>query len=775
MTRQTNITESRRYLQIADTVWLHMPIERRPNQYMKAIVLCALHTAVTFTVFADNVALPDTRDIVDCVDPLIGVNGGGNVPPGACLPFSMMRLSPDTAPPQVTSGYTSKNEIIGFSHTHTSGTGGAGRYGNLLVTPQVGPLNLQDTSSSHTGDIASPGYYAVHLTKPNVKVELTATERCGVHRYTFSDTTQSRILINVSAVRTASSHRSSYAQCTASQAHFVTNTTAEGFVTAEGGWGNKAAHTVYFVAEFDQPATAVGSWTDGKASPDVRQTSGTDCGLYAEFNSSPAKPLTMRVGISFSSIDNARKHFVQTDGLSFDQVHRKVREIWRGYLDRIQVEGGSPTQRTCFYTAMYHTFLMPTDITGDNPDKAFKLPHFWDFYCIWDTWHCTNPLYTLIAPAKQAEIVNCLTEIFEHRGWLPDAWISSDFAYIQGGTDADIVLADAIVKQLPGINAERAYAAIRKDGVTPSDSPLRYGRYKEYFDLGYLPCTDITTRAQILCASSRTMEYALDDFCIANAAATLGKQDDAARFTSQSLNAWHLFDPSTKFFWAKDPAGNFLPGFKPDYHTPSGIGPFYEGTPWHYSCYVPHDMPGLIERHGGAQPFTAFLDQLFDTGQYNVGNEPDLLTPWSYAYVNRPDKNADRVRAILAKNYNTSRAGLPGNDDAGAMSAWYIFGSLGFYPNSGQDLYLVASPLFSKATVKLGDGEKLIVTAAGLSDKNVYVQSAKLNGQPLNRCWFRHTEISKGGTLEFQMGSEGGKWPGNGPLPETLLTKAEHR
>jgi predicted alpha-1,2-mannosidase len=469
-------------------------------------------------------------------------------------------------------------------------------------------------------------------------------------------------------------------------------------------------------------------------------------------------------------MENARKHLAQSTGMSFDQVHARARDTWRQYLDRIKVEGGTAEQLTCFYTGLYHTFLMPTEITDDNPDARFKLPHFWDFYCIWDTWHCTNPLYTLIAPEKEAEIVNCLSEIFKVRGWLPDAWIANEFAYIQGGTNGDVVLADAIVKNLSGINRALAYEAIRKDGTTPSDNALRYGRYSEYFEMGYLPCDDIATRTVPLCPSSRTIEYSIDDAAIANAAAALGKNEDAAHFTSQSLSLYNLFDEKTKFFWAKDRAGKFMGSFRKDYHTPSGVGPFYEGTPWHYATYVPHDMQGLIARHGGVAQFTTFLDQLFDTGQYNPGNEPDLLTPWLYTYVNRPDKNVDRVRNILATKYGTSRTGLPGNDDAGAMSSWYAFGAMGFYPNAGQDLYLMSSPLFPKVSMRLGHDKRFVVTARNLSDENKYIQSATLNGKPLERGWFRHSEIANGGALILQMGAKPSDWGTKAPLPPSITS-----
>lgn len=706
-------------------------------------------------------------DVLGSVDPFIGVDKNGNVPPGACLPFSLVRLSPDTTHPQTTSGYISRLPLVGFSHTHTSGTGGGGRYGNILVTPQVGPISL-DTVSSKSEEVASPGYYAVRLTKPDVRAELTLTERCGVHRYTFPASDSARILINASATRSRAVPTSGSSVCVSANARFVSDRRIEGSVTAVGGFGHNTPGTVWFAVELDKAPERQGVWRDGKIEPRSRETTGTNCGIYAEYKTKAGEQIGMRVGVSVSSIENARKHLAQSDGMTFDQVHERASGIWRKFLNRIQIEGGTPEQRTCFYTALYHSVLMPTDVTDDNPDKAFKKPHFWDFYCIWDTWHTANPLYILLIPEKEAQIVNCLTEIFQHRGWLPDAWIMNDFAMVQGGTNADVVLADAIVKTLPGINRETAYAAIRKDATEPGSDPLKFGRYKEYFEMGYLPCEDIKARNPLRCPVSRTMEYAFNDFCVAQAAAALGKTDDALRFTSQSLNVYNLFDPTTKYFWAKDRNGKFFPGFTPEFYTPSWLGPFYEGTPRQYATFVPHDVQGLINRHGGSTQFEAFLDELFDTKHYSPSNEPDLLAPWLYTYVNRPDKNVDRVRHILSDDYTTTRAGLPGNDDAGTLSAWYVFGAMGFYPNPAQDLYLMASPIFSKVKLQLGGGKKLVITAANLSDKNIYIQSATLNGKPLRHGWFRHSDIANGGQLVLKMGPKPSKWGTHGPVPPSV-------
>ena len=713
-------------------------------------------------------------DPLGWVDPFIGVDGGGNTFPGACLPFSMMRLSPDTLPPQSTAGYLSNAPIIGFSHTHTSGTGGGGRGGNFLVTPQLGPIHVSDLASPKKDEMAEPGYYAVTLPRSGVRAEMTCSARCGMHRYTFAASGAVRLLLSVTASRNTTDRPRTDAVVVASEARIVSDRRIEGFVTTRGGWGNATPYTTWFCAEFDRPLAAYGTWKDEMVQPGTKETGGTVCGVFAEFQTRANDPIGLRVGISFSSGENARKHLAQTNRQSFATVRRKAQNTWRGDLNKIRIDGGSPVQRTQFYTGLYHSVVMPTDVTGDNPRWQSNEPHFWDFYTLWDTVRCTNSLYALIYPQRQSEIVRCLLDIYRHRGWLPDAWIAGDFGNIQGGTNADTVIADSFVKGIGGFDKETAYRAVRKNAADLTGDGYKFGRYAEYLTRGWLPFGDPPPGGKKnTLSSSRTLEYAANDFSVAQIARLLGKKEDAERFTRQSLNAFNLFNPETNFFWARDASGKWVEGFEPSKRMGSDGHPFYEGSAWHYAAYVPHDMQGLINRHGGARPFEAFLDQLFDTNQYSADNEPDLLTPWLYTYVNRPAKNGDRVRKILATRYRAARNGLPGNDDVGAMSSWYVFGAMGFYPNVGQDVYLLGSPLFPQIVMDLGSNKTFTIKANGVSEQNRYIQSATLNGKPWTKGWFQHGDIARGGTLVLEMGATPSDWGTMGPPPPSVSPPTE--
>jgi predicted alpha-1,2-mannosidase len=435
-----------------------------------------------------------------------------------------------------------------------------------------------------------------------------------------------------------------------------------------------------------------------------------------------------------------------------------------------------------FYSALYRTALMPADVTGDVPGFAADTPQFWNFYCLWDTYHTVNPLYTLIVPDRQSAIIRAMLAIYDKHGWLPDSWIANNYGAVQGGTHADTIIADAFAKSLTGFDREKAYAAIRKDATEPAPTldpadaswgNIKRGRFGEYFKLGYLPIENPLRGNRLSCPTSRTLEYAVNDSSVGTAARILGKTEDAARFARQSMNGWNLWNPETKLFWAKDSDGKWVEGFKPDLDRPSYQGPFYEGTPWQYAFALRHDIHGLIKRLGGKDAMLAYLDQYFDGGFHNQSNQPTLLTPWLYTYAGRPDKTVDRVRAAMAKGYKNARKGLPGNDDAGTMSAWYVFAAMGFYPNAGQDLYLLASPVFSRITIQLGEsGKTFVISAPGLSPENKYVQSATLNGKPWDQAWFRHGDISGGAVLILKMGPKQSDW-GTRTFPPSPTSAAE--
>lgn len=707
------------------------------------------------------------KELANWVDPFIGVEVG-NTLPGAQLPFGMVRLGPDVPPPNNTTGYRSDKPIRGFSHNHVSGTGGGARYGNVLVIPEIGEINLQPEPAKNN-EYAKPGYYSVLLQNEanNVHCELTATHRVGMHRYTFSqlkanetllinysglDTIQANILLDASAVINMVEAEST--ENTESYVSVVSDTQIEGYGSFRGGWGGQNPYTVYYVVCFDRPFSSYGTWKNGVLTERSSREKGIDVGFYARFQLEQKGQIQLKVGISYKSLENARNNLKEIPDWDFDRVRKAADREWNDYLNLITIEGATPEQQTVFYTALYHTFSMPTRLgTDENPGWESDVPHFWDFYTLWDTYRTVMPLHTLIVPETQSEIIRCLIDIYEHRSWLPDAWTAGDYAYVQGGNNATVAITDAIVKGLKGFDVEKAYEAMKKDADSVSDNPYKYGRYlEEYNSLGYLS-------SNIKNGSSRTLEYAYNDYCIAQVAKKLGKEADYRRFLKQSYNALKLFDSETCFFWAKDAAGNWMPGFSPTFRIPDyWNGPyFYEGTPWAYSTYFPHDMQCLISKHGGNEKFMVFLDELFDDMHYELGNEPGFLSPYLYHYAGRPDKSFERIRTLLGE-YKVGRQGLPGQDDSGAMSAWFMFSAMGFFPVAGQDVYLISSPLFPKSTIRLGNGKRFTIIAEHVSSKNMYVQSAELNGKVLDQSWFTHKDIQDGGKLVLRMGDTPTDW-----------------
>jgi predicted alpha-1,2-mannosidase len=749
-----------------------------------------IHFWAYFAVFATVIFANEKAPCnpIASVDPFIGVDGHGAVFPGATVPFGLISLSPDCTYPQETSGYSSNKPIIGFSHNHSSGTGGDGRYGNLLVLPQTGPIRLEELQNgvSICGENASPGYYAATIIPSAIKAELTCDDRVGIHRYTFNQATTARILFDFTATRNTNSAMAAKAssKCLSSQGQVVDDRTFEGQATFQGGWGDGAPYTIYFSAVFSQPFAGKGSWNNQVITPNSTSASGSHAGLYGEFAVSAQGAVELFVGVSYLSLNRAREHVGKVIVTSFDQCMVSAQATWKNYLSRISVKGGTPAQKTQFYTGLYRSLIMPSDVSGDVPGWPTDQPHFWNHYTLWDTYLTIHPLFSLITPEREAAMITSLIDIYEAKGWLPDAWLAGDYGSIQGGTHADIIIADAIIKGLKGFDREKAYAAIRKDATQPSDG-LRHGRYVDYFTLGYITDTgkdfkwgDNTNTA------SRVLEYSRNDAAIAAAAQALGKTADAQRFAQQSMNGWKLWNPENRYFCGKDSQGNWLKGywqgkswlegFDPANEAPSWRGPFYEGSPWQYAFSMQHDVQGLIQRHGGKDKFMQFIDRYWDeirpgkgTGFHRQGNEPGFLTPWLHTYIGRPDKNVERVRQVMVKSYNTSRRGLPGNEDCGALSSWYVFAAMGIFPNPGQDVYLLASPVFSEINIQLGNEATFTIKAIGLSESNIYVQSATLNGKNLNRAWLRHSELSNG-ELILQMGAKASDWGTLAELPPSV-------
>ncbi len=704
------------------------------------------------------------QDPVSYVDPFIGSTGGGNTVPGASVPFGFVNFSPDTTHGD-TNGYDDWSPVVGFSLTHVSGTGGNSKYGNFRVAPTIGAINPRNPSFPRRDERASPGYYSVILGDPSIQVELTSTRLVGIQRLTFPKGAEGNVLIDVtSSVQLGGGGQR------ASNAHVSVHTdgSLSGWASFTGGW-NGAPYTLFFYAVFDRTPATSGTWTvtqgastvtpgSGEANGgDQRSQIGNRLGAYESFETTTNTSVTMKMAVSFISEAKARANLQEAADWDFDALRARAVRAWSSALGQIEVSGGTEANRRIFYTALYRSHTMPHDLSGENVWWSSTEPHYEDFYTLWDTFRTLHPLMTLIQPQRQRDMIRSLLDTYDHTGWLPDARIAGANGLTQGGSNGDVLIADAVVKNLGGFDQELAYTAIKKDGDLDSPDPMNVGRsLKNYLTLGYMPLSE--TRS-----ASRTLEYAYDDFAISEVAQTLDHKDDAARFLARSGGWQKLWDNKLGCIHPRYTDGSWLENYDctytyPDSTTPWWDAPYYEGSGLQYSTYVPHDVAGLIQKIGGPVAFVAWLDRLFDGHHYDQGNEPDLLAPYLYIYAGRPDKTADRVRQIMANRYSTGHTGLPGNDDAGAMSSWYVWSAMGLYPNAGQPLYYIGSPLFDRATLHLEDGKRFTVEAHDVSELNRYVLGARLNGKPLDRAWLSHAELIAGGQLELEMGPVPGTW-----------------
>lgn len=725
-----------------------------------------------------------TASLSSYVDPYIGVDWGGNTFVGSAVPFGMVKLGPDMetfdgAPSGF--GYSSSGRIVGFSHTHLSGA--QGKYGNILVQPVVGPVKLGDAASARQDEQAHVGYYAATLTRYGVRAEVSSTRRTGIHRYTFPASQDAHLMVDIEHCLSRGNRKGWEDQhFDGGEVHVVSPHEITGVGRYSGGWNRGGEYRVYFDLQTDAPVHAAHTWT-GSAISDAKGASvsrETPLGAILDFSTRAQQQVHVKVGISFISIEQARASLhEEMPAYDLDGARRSVVAQWEQRLNSIRLKGASASQMRQMYTAIYHTMLMPVDRTGENPRWQSAEPYYDDYYALWDTFRTSAPLLTLIAPDRERDLIRSLLDIYRHEGYMPDARSGNDTGRTQGGSNTDVMVADAYVKHLPGIDWNTALDAMLKNAeVQPADTQKEgRGGIADYNKLGY-----VTTRDER--AGSRTVEYANDDFSIAEVACGLGRADVAKKYLARAHNFENLWD--AKLLQGADVnerAKRSTPGFsgfiRPRNADGTWAAPntivrgswwtfFYEGDEWTYSLYAPQDMRRIVELAGGPQEFTRRLDYTFTHGHYDVANEPGFMLPMLYLWAGRPDHSADVLRLTLEKYFTDTRAGIPGNDDSGAMSSWWIFNTLGLYPVAGQNVYLLGTPAIPDASISVRNGKRLHIVAHGADagGLNRYIQSATLNGKPLQNAWFRHADIAGGGELSLQMGSApSGTWGRAVPPP----------
>jgi predicted alpha-1,2-mannosidase len=732
------------------------------NPIKRFLTICILFVAL-FVIFT---CLPESEpSLTEFVDPFIGTGGHGHTYPGASLPFGMVQLSPDT---RLTgwdgcSGYhISDNVIYGFSHTHLSGTG-VSDYGDILLMPTAGSLKLGRGSAEnpdsgycsrflHETEEASPGYYKVSLEDYGIDVELTCTERSGFHKYTFPEGDQSFVFFDLA-------HRDRVLE---SRLRIVGDSQVEGMRRSQQ-WAQD--QHVYFAAQFSKPFTSFGISKEGQITEDLREVSGEDLKAYVQYSTKKDEIIFVKVGISAVSIDGARKNLeTEIPNWNFTKVAKTAKRKWNRALSKIQVEGGTDEQSTIFYTALYHSLLNPNlymDVDGQYRGMDLGVHHAMDFvnytvFSLWDTYRATHPLFTIIEPERTVDFIKTFLKHYEHGGRLPMWELAANYTGCMIGYHAIPVIADAYMKGIRSYDLEKAFAAMKHS------ADLDHLGLEYYKSLGYIPADKESESV------SKTLEYAYDDWCIAQVAKELGENEEFERFIKRAQYYKNVFDPVSGFMRAKMNGIWFFP------FDPAEVNFNYtEANSWQYSFYVPQDVSGLIQLMGGKENFVEKLDGLFTTdpqtsgrqqpditgliGQYAHGNEPSHHMAYLYNYANQPWKTQERVREIMVKLYRAKPDGLCGNEDCGQMSSWFVLSALGFYPVCpGIDQYVIGTPLFPEVRIDLGNGKTFIIRANNDPARNVYIQSATLNGEPYSKSYILHENVLAGGELIFEMGSEPG-------------------
>ena len=660
------------------------------------------------------------------------------------MPFGMCKPGPDcTIKPNA--GWAPMPEVVtGFSQTHVSGTGGGQKYGNILIQPFLGNRPSEQLRMSEDFSL---GYYATTF-ENGIRTEITTSERCAFYRIHFPSNGSLFIDATHYLGKNPIPDQREQQQFVGAEVEVVSDYEVRGFSRIRGGWNNGDAYTVYFCLMSDKPFSSA----EDKGNATLRFSDTL---------------LNIKVGISYVSTQQAKRNISSCD---FDTQLNLLHDSWDKLLSRFDVKG-TEVQKRMFYTALYHTLIMPVDKSGENP-KWRETPYYDDYYAIWDTYRSSSPLITLLDSKREVDIVNSLLNIYKREGYMPDARSGDCNGRTQGGSNAEVMIADAFVKGLEGIDYEYALEAMLKDAeADPGADHEKHGRggLREYTTLGYLPYG-------IDRAGTRTIEYAYNDYCIAEVAKGLGRQDVYAHYLKQSgnwRNLWrsdYEWDDVKGYIMPRDAQGRWLDsvpwGHSKVFHPTIPYTPVTKVAPWYlpwwstffyealsaeYSLSIPHDVPGLIEACGGAETFRKRLDLFFDRKRYNVGNEPSFLTPCLYHWIGRPDLTSDRVRQIITENYNDTPDGLPGNDDSGSMSSWLAFHMLGLYPNAGQSYYLLHAPLLPAWTLQLDNGKTLHGTLKG---KGTHFEKVTFNGKVLEDARIEHAELMQGGELVFYVSAQ---------------------
>ncbi len=716
------------------------------------------------------------------VNPFVGTSGFGNVYPGSQLPFGGIQISPDTDSDDydVAAGYKYDHPtLMGFSLTHLSGTG-IPDLGDFLFIPGTGekkfvpgthekPDEGYRSRYSHEQESASPNYYGVILQDYGVKAEMTSGMHSGIFRFTYPQTDSAFVIVDLNHVLRFSTEWS--------QLRIENDSIITGYKLVKG-WGPE--RHVYFAACFSKPFTRSSIMQEGK--PVIYDTKrfrsdrvayGKDIKGWFEFPAHQDEAIEIKVAVSSTGTKGALLNLEEIDNHSFESLKKQGEENWAAELSRFKVTG-TETQLRTFYTAVYRTFLHPfifEDIDGNyrgHDSNIYPSDGFTNYtvFSLWDTYRAEHPLLNLVQPQRNADMINSMLAHYDQsvERMLPIWSFYGNETWCMIGYHAASVIADAIVKDIPGFDYERAYQAIRTTAMNP-----HYDCLPEYIQLGWVPFDK--ERESV----SKTLEYAYDDYCIAMAAQKLGKTEDYHYFLNRSLSYQNLVDPASGFMRGRDSQGEWRTPFDPVAYTGPGSihgwGDITEGFTYQYTWYVPHDVQGYINEMGGNEIFTQRLDSMFvmelpddipgahdiqgRIGAYWHGNEPCHQIIYLYNYVRQPWKTQEKIRYVLDNLYGDTPGSLSGNDDCGQMSAWYIFNCMGFYPTCpSSNIYAIGSPGLEAVEMHLGNGNTITVTTENFSHENVYIQSMYLNGIPYNKTYLTYDDLKNGATIKYVLGNQ---------------------
>ena len=772
-------------------------------------------SSLILTILLTLSSCEQAKEPVDYVDPFIGTDFFAHMFPGPGLPFVMVHLSPDVHTKGWTyaSGYQyADNSIIGFSHTPYSGVGMVAK-GDILLMPTVGQ-KLQVVAGSrenpdegyrsrfeHSEETSEPGYYSVQLKDYDIKAELTVSKRVGMHKYTFPESDDAHILLDLG-------HVIGDAPAEKSHLEFLNNNTIQGYkISLEA--------TVYFVAEFSKEFAAYGTWDGNYKTPESSASvfpyksaeSGSNIGAFVNFQTKQNEIIYVKVGLSYVDVEGARNNLdTEIPNWNFDHVKYEARKIWNEELKKIKVKSPDEDQKQVFYTALYHS-LMAQSISNDVDGKFYGMDgeihtaedyDFFPSFLCWDTYRTEHPLMTIMEPDHVNDMIKSIVTKTKNFGWLPAQHHRNTFGQGMVGDHLVPIIVDAYMKGFRDYDAEFIYEAMRTKALEnpPPPLPLSAGRsgLEFYMDLGYAPVDKVTESVP------NTLELAYNDWCIAQMAQELGKEEDYTLFMQRAKNYENLFDTETNFMRPKNHDGSWLKScetlpaeiIKKGEHTYYGcfdpllVGRrpsrnYTESNAWQYIWSVQHDVNGLINLFPTKEDFVSKLDTFFTMspeisapkyvgvvgtiGQYVHGNQPSHHVAYLYNYAGMPWKTQEKARQVMDL-YRTGPGGICGNEDMGSLSSWYVLSAMGIYPVSpGQNVYVIGSPLFDEASIQLDNPNgksSFTIKANNVSLINKYIQSANLNGNPMTKSWLSHEEIINGGVLSFEMGPEPNKeWGSN--------------